>query len=247
MPAATTVGENTVVGLEIQGHERRYRIEKDRYPVFGNERLEHDDDLAVLIIGKEQGDTINLQDGLGSKSATIRWIKPIYLDAFHCSLEQFNERFPRADGLMRFTFDPDAADPFADVRAITKARAEADQHLLDEYRSKGIPLSFAAALLGKDPLDAWSGLPSVGVNFQVCRGTLLEREEGVRAITQRERKGCVLDAITLSIIRRLGLENAVIAVCGPLYTTQSVIDLLAFRAFEADRNVGKKQGYIAWA
>jgi tetratricopeptide (TPR) repeat protein len=187
MPVAITVAENTVVGLEIEGHERRYRIEKERYPVFGNERLEQDDDLAVLVLGKKPGDTINLKDGIASKSATVRWIKPIYLDAFHCSLEQFNERFPRADGLMRFTFDPDAADPLADIRAITKARAEADQHILDEYRSKSIPLSFVAALVGKDPLDAWSGLPSVGVKFQVCRGTLLERQEAVRAITQQGR------------------------------------------------------------
>jgi tetratricopeptide (TPR) repeat protein len=246
MPAASTVAENTVVGLEIEGHERRYRIEKERYPVFGNERLEHKDDLAALLLGKKQGETFNLQDGIGSKSATVLWIKPIYLDAFHCSLEQFNERFPRADGLMRFSFDPYAADPLADIRAITKARAEADQHILDEYRSKSIPLAFAAALVGKDPLAAWSGLPSVGVKFQVCRGALLERQEAVRAITQHGRKGCVLDAITLSIVRRLGLEKAIIAVCGPLHTTQSVIDLLAFRAFEAARNLGKKRGYIGW-
>ena len=246
MPEANAVAENTVVGLEIEGHERRYRIEKERYPVFGNERLEHKDDLAGLLLGKKEGETFNLQDGIGAKSATVRWIKPIYLDAFHCSLEQFNERFPRADGLMRFSFDPDAADPLADIRAITKARAEADQRILDEYRSKSIPLSFVAALVGKNPLDAWSGLPSVGIKFQVCRGTLPEREEAVRAIKQHGGKGCVLDAITLSIVRRLGLEKAVSAVCGPLNTTQSVIELFAFRAFEAQGSVGKKQGYIGW-
>jgi hypothetical protein len=44
----------------------------------------------------------------------------------------------------------------------------------------------------------------------------------------------------------LGLENAVIAVCGPISTTQSVIDLLAYREFESKQNIGKKQGYIGW-
>jgi hypothetical protein len=165
---------------------------------------------------------------------------------FHRSLEQFNERFPRADGLMRFTFDPDAADPLEDIRAVTRARAEADQRILDVYQSQSLPLSFAAALIGKDPLDAWSGLPSVGIKFQVCRGTLPEREKALRTIKQYGRKGCVLDAITLSLVRRLGLEKAVIAVCGPISTTQSVIDLLAYRDFEAKQNIGKKQGYVGW-
>ena len=246
MPTTTVVAENTVVCLEIEGGERRYRIEKEHYAFFGNQRLDPESDLGVLLIGKQPGEMFNPQDRIGSKPVKIRWIKPTYLDVFHCSLEQFNERFPRADGLMRFTFDPDAPDPLEDMRAITKARAEADQRILDEYRSKSIPLAFAAALVGKDPLDAWSGLPSVGIKFQVCRGTLPEREEAVRTLKQHGGKGCVLDAITLSIVRRLGLEKTVAAVCGPIHTTQSVVDLLAFRAFEAKRSVGKKQGYIGW-
>jgi hypothetical protein len=246
MPAASMVAENTVVCLEIEGGERRYRVERERHAFFEDERLEPEDDLAVLLIGKQQDETFNLPDGIGSKLAKVRWIKPIYLDAFHCSLEQFNERFPRADGLMRFTFDPDALDPFEDIRAITKARAEADQRILDEYRSKGIPLAFAAALVGRDPLDAWGGLPSVGAKFQVSRGTLPERQEAVRTIKQHGGKGCVLDAITLSIVRRLGLDRSIISVCGPLYTAQSVIGLLAYRALKAKEGVGKKQGYVGW-
>lgn len=246
MPTPTTVAENTVVCLEVEGGERQYRIEKENYASFGNERVDPDGDLAVILFGKQPGDTFNLQDRIGSKPVKVRWIKPTYLDVFHRSLEQFNERFPRADGLMRFTFDPDAADPLEDIRAITKARAEADQRILDVYQSQSLPLSFAAALIGKDPLDAWSGLPSVGIKFQVCRGTLPEREEALRTVKQYGPKGCVLDAITLSTVRRLGLEKAVIAVCGPMSTTQSIIDLLAYRDFEAKQNIDKKQGYIGW-
>ena len=117
------------------------------------------------------GEEFNLQEGFGSQSAKVGWIKHIYLDAFHCSLEQFNERFLRADGLIRLKVDSDAADPFADIRAITKARAEVGQRILDEYRSKNLPLAFAAALLGKDPLDAWSGSPSAGTKFR-CAAAL---------------------------------------------------------------------------
>ena len=246
MPSPATVAENTVVCLETESGERRYRIEKEHYAFFENERLDPENDLGALLIGKQPGETFNPQDRIGSSAFKIRWIKPTYLDLFHCSLEQFNERFPRADGLMRFTFNPDAADPLEDMRALTKARAQADQRILDEYRSKSIPLAFAAALVGKDPLDAWGGLPTVGINFHVCHGTSPEREEAVSRIKQHDRKGCVLDAITLSIVHRLGIEKPVTAVCGPIHATQSVIDLFASRAFEAKQNMGKKQGYIGW-
>jgi hypothetical protein len=42
------------------------------------------------------------------------------------------------------------------------------------------------------------------------------------------------------------VEKAVIAVCGPIHTPPSVIDLLASRDFEATQSLGKKQGYIGW-
>jgi len=227
MPLANVVAENTVVGLQTEDGERRYRIEKGQYASFGDERIKPESDLALLLLGKQTGDKIVLQDRFGSKPVEVLWIKPVYLDAFHSSLEQFNERFPRADGLQKFKVDPSARDPFEDVRAITKARAEADQRILTEYQSKNIPLSFAAALIGKDPLDAWSGLPAINIQFQVCRGTHPEREEALQTIRQHDRKGCVVDAITLSVIRRLGVEKAVIEVCGPIHTPQAVIDLLA--------------------
>ena len=174
------------------------------------------------------------------------WIKPVYIDAFHRSLDQFNERFPRANGLQKFKFDITAPDPLEDIRAITKARAEADERILGEYQSKNIPLSFAAALIGKDPLEAWGGLPTVNIPFQVCRGTHPEREEALLTIRKHERRGCIVDAITLSVIWRLGVEKAVIEVCGPIQTPQAVSDLLAARALEAKLNIGTKQGFLAW-
>lgn len=246
MPSTIKVTENTVVCLVADGSERRYRIEKEQHKFFENERLDPASDLALLLIGKEPGDKFNPQDRIGSKPLEVRWIKPVYLDAFHCSLDQFNERFPRAHGPQKFTFNTEAPDPLEDVRAITKARAEADQRILDEYQSKNIPLSFAAALIGKDPLEAWNGLPTVRIPFRVCHGTSPEREQALHRINKHGRKGCVLDAITLSAVRRLGVEKAIAAVCGPIHIPQSVIDLLASRALEAKQDIGKKQGFIGW-
>lgn len=246
MPSAEVVAENTIVCILAEGSERKYRIERTQHAFFEDERLDPQSDLAGLLIGKSQGAKFSLQERLGSKPVEVLWIKPVYLDAFHCSLEQFNERFPRADGLLKFTIDANAPDPFEEIRAITKDRAETDQRMLREYRSKNLPLSFVAALIGKDPLDAWSGLPTINEGFQVCRGTYEERKEALQILKTLSNKGCVVDAITLSVIRRLGVERAVVEICGPIHTPQSVVDLLASRAMEAKHNIGKQQGFIGW-
>jgi tetratricopeptide (TPR) repeat protein len=189
MPSANVVAENTVVCLRADDGERRYRIEKELYASFGDERITPNSDLAIALLGKQPGDKINLQDRIASKLVEVSWIKSVYIDAFHCSLEQFNERFPRANGLQKFKFDTSAPDPLEDVRAITKARAEADQRILAEYKSKNIPLSFAATFIGKDP-RCLGALPSVDIQFQVCRGTHPEREEALQTILKRPKRVC---------------------------------------------------------
>jgi len=246
IPIVDTVTKNTVICLQTEKDKRRYRIENERYRHFENERISSEDDLAVLLSGKKEGDLIELQDQINAKPLEIQWIKHIYLDALHESLEQFNERFPRMFGLQKFSFDPNAPDPMEDMRTVLKEYAETNQRILKEYSLKGIPLSFVAALIGKDPLEAWSGLAEVNTKFLVCRGTLIEREDAHRIIIEHKGKGCILDSITLSLVRHLGVEKAVTFICGPIYTTQSVIDLLSSRDIEARRVIGKKQGFLAW-
>ncbi len=227
------IAENTVVCLLIEDGERRFRIEKQKYRFFEDERLSLESDLGILLIGKRQGEKFKLQEHISSRPVEVKWIKSIYLDAFHRSLEEFNVRFPRANGLLKFSFDPGAPDPMENIRVTIKACIETDRRTLEEYRLKGLPLSFVAGLIGKDSLDVWNGLPGVNVEFQVCRGILPERQEALQIIRKHGKKGCVLDAITLSIVHRLGVEKAVSAVCGPIFIPQSVIDLLVFRSMVA--------------
>lgn len=246
MPSTDVITENTVACLLTQNGERRYRIEKEKHVFFEDERINLESDLATLLIGKQVGDKFKFQDYSNTEPAEVIWIKSIYLDAFHRSLEQFNERFPNADGLQLFTFDSDAPDPLENIREVTKARAEASQHILKEYQTKNIPLSFIAALLGNDPLDAYYSLQSVNVKFKVCHGFAQERDSAFRTIQKHEKNGCVLDAITLALVHRLGIYKAIVAVCGPIYTSKSVIDFLVSRVLESKLNIERKQGFIGW-
>jgi tetratricopeptide (TPR) repeat protein/uncharacterized protein YjhX (UPF0386 family) len=246
MSPPDTVSENVVVTIRTDSGDRRYRFEQKGHAFFEDERLSLDSDLALIILGKMVGDQFILQDRIGAKPVELLSIKSVYLDAFHLSIEQFNERFPRASGLLKFTFDPAAPDPLQEMRAITQGRAEAGALILEQYRSKGLPLAVAASALGSDALDVWSGLPGTGTPFLVCHGRSEEREAALQIIQKHARQGCVLDAITLSVIRRLKVTQAVTSTCGKIFTTESVMHLLASRALEAKHDVGKKKGVLAW-
>jgi tetratricopeptide (TPR) repeat protein len=243
---SNVVGEDTVVFIAGENTQRRYRIETRSHTFFEDERLDPRSDLARILLGKKVGDTFFLQDRIGATSVTIKEIKSVAVDALHRSLDEFNERFPLDTGLMTVKFDVSSDDPLEDMRAITKHRAESDRRILDQYRSTGLPLAFVSGLLGRDPLQAWAGLSSVNVPFLVCRGNAQERGQAIQLLITRSRAGCVLDAITLSIIRRLGVADAVRAVCGPLHTPQAVLDLLASRALQARMNVGRTAGFLSW-
>ncbi|WP_446011755.1 PIN domain-containing protein [Candidatus Electrothrix sp.] len=246
MLEATSVAENTAICLSSEGQERIYRIETNKYTFFQDERLTPTDDLALLLMGKKAGEKIELQERIGSKPTEIKWIKPIYLDACHRSMDQFNDRFPREYDLQKFTFDFSSSDPFEEMRAIVKARAEYDQKILDIYQTSTIPLAFIAEYTGKDPIDSCAGLSEFGIPFRTCRGNWLERNIAFQTIQQNKQGGCVLDAITLSLVRRLGIEQAVEAVCGPISTTQSIIDLFSLRNAEFNQVSGKQKGFLSW-
>lgn len=242
LPISEIVSENVVVCVLSEGSERRHRIERKRHAFFEEERLAPGSELAGHLLGKRPGDTFDI----GAKTVEVRWIKSVFLDAFHRSLGEFNQRFPNTGGLQQLSVDTNAQDPFVEIRSIVKAQAEAHQRMLKEYESKSLPLSFAAAFIGKDPIDAWGALPSMGMPFQVCRGTYEERMEALRLIMHNKIKGCVVDEITLALIRRIGVEQAVIDVCGKIHTSQSVVDSFYIRATEVGLDIGKTRGILAW-
>lgn len=248
LPPTETVGDNTVVLVSGGDGEHRYRFESRTEGAFVNERVAPDSDLGKLLWGRRAGDVIDLPSlPEVSKSVTVRSILPTYVDAFQRSIDQFNQRFPTARGLWKVALDFDAEDPVKEMRAMTRSRAESNQELLDLYkRTPGMPLAFVARALGGDPIEVWQSLPGAGAKFRVCHGNSIERDSALNLLASRERVGCVVDAITLSAIRRLGIVEAVRHVCGPVYAPQSVLDLLGARALEATGNVGKKMGFVSW-
>jgi hypothetical protein len=244
IPMVKKVEENTVVCLLTDGVETKYRIEKMNNSFFREEHVDPLSDLGRILIGKKISDQFKLQDFIGIKPSKVLWIKHVYIDAFHNSITYFNKIFPHADGIQSISIDPNK--PLDELQEITKARSDTNSQILEQYRTSGIPLLFTAKLVGNDPIELMNGLKLSNYKLLVCSGLLQERETALNAISRNKKKGCILDAITLSLVRTLQIEDIVTSVCGPIYTTQSVIDLFINRAMEAKQDIGKKRGNLTW-
>jgi hypothetical protein len=97
-----------------------------------------------------------------------------------------------------------------------------------------------------DPVQTFLGLIEGGRFVKVCEGTEPERTQAVRAVLENESRGCIVDAITFHVIRRLNIESAVEAVCGPIGVTDVTVQQLLFdvsgRLDEPDLSISWQDG-----
>ncbi len=245
LPSCETVKEDTVVGLFNEKKVFRYRLENSKYSFHEDERIPSDNEIYGLLMDKKIGEEISLRKG--AKPVKIGWIKPKYIDALHQSFEYFEEHFPNSEGMMRFSVNVEDENPsMKDIIEIMRARSETSIKLLDMYKSNGFPLAFVAKFSGNDLIDTWKVLNSLNYKFLVCQGSAIERVVAHQNIVNNVKRGCIIDAITLSLIRQLDIKNIVSAVCGQIYIPQSVMDYLSSRHILAEQNIGKQMGVMAW-
>lgn len=212
--APAIVALNMAVGVRREdGNVTPYVIEPDPKLRPTNAYLSPDHPVAKSLVGKATGEHFELPDRTKAK---IIWIKPKEVQALHVVLEEFNNVFPDADGLEKVRIDFSSADSLRPMLERVRERHDAIASVASKYDNDMLPLSFVARLLGSDAVSTALGLASSGHRLRVCQGTEFERRRALRAIAANNRSGCIVDAVTLHFIRRLGLESAVESVCGPI-------------------------------
>ena len=212
--APSAAGLDMAVGLKTaDGTSRAYVIEPDATLRPTPDYLAPSHKIAEALTGKLSGADIQLPDGT---QARIEWIKPKVLHALHDILENFNNIFPDVDGLEKVRFQPGVPGGMDEVNTRLRERHDAIEHFSSLYDSGAIPLALTARALGSDTVATFLGLISSGHTIRVCEGTHPERDNAFSAIDGNAAKGCVLDPVTLHVVRRLNLEKAVTAVCGPI-------------------------------
>jgi tetratricopeptide (TPR) repeat protein len=200
--------------------------------------------IARAVLGHAKGETVSLPDGT---AAQITWIKPKVLHALHEVLENFQRMFPDSDGLERVSIDPNGQEGLGEIVEQLKQRNQAVEAVFATYDAGLVPVACVARSLGKGTVDSFLALAQSGRNIRVCEGTQQERDVAGAAIRSNDRKGCVLDPIALHIVRRLGLDGAVAAICGPIATVENRIHRLTQQIYELEQNLDRPDMSLSWS
>lgn len=214
------------LGFEIddgQGGKSWFVIEPDAELRKDETYIAPENDIAQKARGLAPGDTIEW--GRHRAAWTVVAIKHKYLYALHRSMENFERHFPTTQGLRHVSIDTEAEEPFKEIFKSIKERHDYVQRVFDVLDDNLLPIHVAASALGGDIIEARHGLHEAGRTHRVCAGTHPERMQAIEALQTNAVRGCVIDALTLNVIRRLGIENVVREVCGPLCVTGSTRDL----------------------
>lgn len=238
-----TVGENMAVQLNsVEGKQTVYVIEPEERLRLTHEYLSPSQKMAQAILGAAVDQEITLPD---QSKAKIAWIKPKVLHALHTILETFENLFPEVEGFESVrieTTNPDFEPVFKRVRQ----RHDAIESVTRLYDSGNLPLALVARSLGSDPVETMLGMIGSGHTIRVCEGNHQEREAAFGAINANEGKGCVIDPITLHIVRRLGLADAVAAVCGPIGITARTATRMQQKIYEIEERLDESDMSLSW-
>lgn len=220
-----------------------YIIEPEASSRPGVHYLPPDHLLATRLLGKKPGDQIELPDGT---AAEVAWIKPKVLHALHDVMENFNNWHPEATGLERVKVEPGKEGGLEPMLERLRDRHDTVEQIGTLYDAGALPIAIVGKSLGCDAVEALVGLASTGHRIRSCEGTHLERDTALAAIEANATKGCVVDYVTLHVIRRLKLEAVVAAVCGPMKIVDATRLTLQRKIFELGERIDESDMSISW-
>jgi len=240
-----TVSDDIAVSLTMESEPPRvFIIEPDPALRPSSQYVPPSHPIAEALRGRTKGDKVYLPDGT---DATITWIKPKVLHALHEILENFQRLFPHSDGLERVTIDTSQGSGLGEIIARLQQRQQAIEQLFGTYETGLVPIACIARSLGQETVDTFVAISHSGRKIRVCEGTQQERDVAVAAIRANVGKGSVLDPIALHIVRRLNLEHAVVAVCGPISTVENRVLRLTQKLYELEQNPDEPDMSLSWS
>jgi tetratricopeptide (TPR) repeat protein len=241
---ALAVENDMAVGLKNDdGSTSLYIIEPEVPLRPSGQYIAPDHLLAKRLAGKSVGDDIELPDRTLAKIVSI---KPKVLHALHDLLDNFNNRHPDARGLERVRVTPDTEGGLEPILKRVRDRHDAIEQIGKLYASGAMPLAIVGRSLGCDPIEAMVGLASTGHAIRSCDGNQMERANAFAAIKANAAKGCVVDAATLHVMRRLKLEPAIVAVCGPIRIVDETALLVQRKIHELKERLDEPDMSISW-
>lgn len=184
--------------------------------------------IAEAAQGKTVGQEVLVPQALGNSLAwTVAEIKHRYLHAFHDVLENFQTKFPTANGLFSVTLKDDDISPVLEQVRLLSERGE---KAVDLHTKTGIPIQLAAGLFHENPISYAYGVRDLDQDIKCCLGTYTERTAAFNVIENCDRRGTVLDAYAAWTAATLDVFDLIERILGPVFIAQSTLDdLLTFR------------------
>ena len=234
------IGPDAVFVIENdRGEIENFLIENDEHLRVNTYAyaIPQDHPFALKAMRQRVGYTFTIDKTIGpSENWRIKSIKHKYLDSLHKCMERFNRQFPSFQGFQRVAFDPKS--PEAIFPAI-KARHDAFEDSFAQLDKSPVPLLVFAEILGTNVITAFQSIVGSGKKFRVCVGTIEERDIAAAAVVNNSCGGCVVDALTFYFIRRLGIEDAIVGMCGRIGMTEYSVDVFRQRLEEIELHGGK--------
>lgn len=218
------------------GENRKFILEDSpRLIHLRQENIPLDHPIARAAVGCKQGEKFFWPLDNGATLATVISVKHKALDAFHFALQRFEEKFPDADGFKSIKCDPSREDGLDEIKSMLIQRAQYGQKKAKEYYEGSYPLSILGFHLGLDSIDTYLGLHrecSVAVKVSTCNQ--IDQDAAAAALSLGRKNGLLLDALSVYLLRRLDLIEAVESEFGRIGITQFTLDTFAKRAHAAE-------------
>ena len=232
-----------------RNEQATYIIEPDEEIRIDENYIPPDHPIAIKTLGLKVNDVFVIHD---KREPIEKWcittIKHKYLYVLHNTMENFERQFPTVGGLERIVTEGEGHESLQPILSRVKKRHDAIEAAFDQYvnQQNPLPLELLAHIFGGDIIQIWQCLITTGRTFRVCVGTFEERAAAIKAIEANKLRGCVVDALTFYILRRMKLEKAISVVCGPIGLTEAVVDIFRCRREEILTHIGNPFMSVYW-
>lgn len=199
--------------------------------MLDEESWEPEHPLVQSVLGLAAGARFVGQNG---RAGMITNLRHKYVARLHYVMKHFEGRFPTVQGFRSVSVDFERPGGLDKLIAELKARHDWFEQEQEQYRNGPWPLGVLAYRLGLDVIEVAGGLASEGVPLKVAMGNEPERKAAAQAVRENAQKGCILDLLAFWTAWQLQALDAIVATCGPIHVTQSVMDSLRARRERID-------------
>jgi tetratricopeptide (TPR) repeat protein len=199
---------------------------------------------AKRVLGMSVGQTLQVDKGMfPSETWTLVEVKNKFIHLLHVIMNEFEKRYPGANGLWRVDVGEKDIQPLLDV---VRKKAEADRDVATNYIEKGLPLSFVARMLGGEPAGFAQFIRSLDADIVACVGTDAERQDAYKLAEEARGNGVVLDEYTAWVAAEIDALVILKLWFGRLVVSTSTIASIDKLISRENEGLGRNSMNVAW-